>query len=145
MVSRDSYFGKDPIEVKSTSLLIDELFTARMKLKAFVQLEKPTAEIAERIDRLERVIKGRIDHVMLTINGQKSFNYLTSRLAAVLQECWDAQEVVRDWKNQKMEDLANAGIQAQITNARRNELMREIDDLLGERNIKPLEKTYAQS
>lgn len=124
-------------------MLIDELLTARMKLKAFTEANKQTGEIIQRIDQLERVVKRRVDRAHLTINGQKAFNFLTARLAAELQDCWNAQEVMRDWINKSTSEIANAGIQAQITNGHRNELMRELDELLGEGINKPLEKTYA--
>jgi hypothetical protein len=71
---------------------------------------------------------------------KKSTATLIDELITTSMKCWYAQEDVMSESN--TDKVADAAKMAQITNARRNELIRAIDARLGETNT-PLEKTYA--
>lgn len=71
---------------------------------------------------------------------KKSTAVLIDELITTSLKCWYAQEDVMSETN--TDKVADAAKLAQITNARRNELIRAIDERLGETNT-PLEKTYA--
>jgi hypothetical protein len=71
---------------------------------------------------------------------QKSTATLIDELVSTNIKCWFAQESVMNETN--TDKVAEAAKLAQITNARRNELIRAIDARLGETNT-PLGKTYA--
>ena len=71
---------------------------------------------------------------------QKSTATLIDELITTSMKCWYAQEdVMSETESDKVADAAKL---AQLTNARRNELIRAIDERLGETNT-PLGKTYA--
>ncbi len=71
---------------------------------------------------------------------KKSTATLIDELITTSMKCWYAQEAVM--AETATDKVADAAKLAQITNARRNELIRAIDERLGETNT-PLEKTYA--
>ncbi len=71
---------------------------------------------------------------------RKSTATLIDELISTSMKCWHAQEAIM--KEIDSDKVAKAAKMAQITNARRNELIRAIDARLGETNT-PLEKTYA--
>ncbi len=71
---------------------------------------------------------------------KKSTATLIDELITTSMKCWYAQEDVMSETD--TDKVADAAKMAQITNARRNELIRAIDARLGETNT-PLEKTYA--
>ena len=70
----------------------------------------------------------------------KSTATLIDELISTNIKCWFAQEDVM--KETDPDKVTKAAKLAQITNARRNELIRAIDARLGETNT-PLGKTYA--
>jgi hypothetical protein len=71
---------------------------------------------------------------------QKSTATLIDELITTSMKCWHAQEsVMNETEDDKVADAAKM---AQITNARRNALIRAIDKRLGETNTQ-LSKTYA--
>jgi hypothetical protein len=72
---------------------------------------------------------------------KKSTATLIDELVTTSRKCWDAQEKVMRGGSDK--EVADAAKLAQKTNARRNELIRAIDERLGEADISSLEKTYA--
>ncbi len=71
---------------------------------------------------------------------KKSTAVLIDELITTSLKCWYAQEAIMSETD--TDKVADAAKLAQITNARRNELIRAIDERLGETNT-PLEKTYA--
>jgi hypothetical protein len=72
---------------------------------------------------------------------RKSIGVLIDELITTSLKCWFAQEVVMSSKDEK--ELATAAKKAQLMNARRNALIRAIDERLGESDISPTDKTYA--
>lgn len=70
----------------------------------------------------------------------KSTAVLIDELITTSLKCWFAQEDVM--QGSTAEEIAEAAIIAQRTNARRNELIRAIDERLGDLDNSPLEKTY---
>ena len=72
---------------------------------------------------------------------KKSIGVLIDELITTSLKCWWAQEVIMNSDNEK--DLAIAAKKAQLTNARRNALIRAIDERLGDGDISPTDKTYA--
>ncbi len=130
------------ITIKSTGFLIDELITTRFKVEL-----NPTPENIQRMRLLDAAIR-------LRLNGREDDIYLqVTKLQVVLRQCWDAQEVMRGAKLPdytpyladgmlELRKIASAGIKAQETNAIRNRIIREIDEILGELDISPTEKTY---
>jgi hypothetical protein len=132
------------ITQKSTGFLIDELITARFKVEV-----NPIPENIQRVRMLDAVIR-------LGLNGREDSIYLqVVKLQVVLRQCWVSQEeimkhatlfdstYVSDRNFQQLVDLGQAAIKAQHTNAQRNQLIREIDTILGESDVSVLGKTYA--
>lgn len=71
----------------------------------------------------------------------KSIGTLIDELFTTNMKCWFAQEtVMRETDDSK---VATAAKQAQVLNARRNKLIRAIDERLGDGAISQTEKTYA--
>lgn len=70
----------------------------------------------------------------------KSTATLIDELITTSMKCWYAQEDVM--KDESIEKVAEAAKIAQVTNARRNALIRAIDARLGDDNSQ-LGKTYA--
>ena len=73
--------------------------------------------------------------------SKKSIGVLIDELITTSLKCWFAQEVVMSSEDEK--ELAIAAKKAQLMNARRNALIRAIDERLGESDISPTDKTYA--
>lgn len=73
--------------------------------------------------------------------AQKSIGTLIDELCTTSQKCFAAQDIIM--KETDLEKLAAAAKLAQITNARRNALIRAIDERLGESGNTQLGKTYA--
>lgn len=69
--------------------------------------------------------------------GKKSIGVLIDELITTSLKCWYAQEKIMGG-----EDILNSAIDAQRLNARRNALIRTIDERLGEGDISPTGKTY---
>ena len=125
------------ITAKSTGFLVDEWITARFKLEVFPD----NIEIITRIHQLGNAITVRV------LGKDKSFDNklfwkLVANLEDILRQCWNAQEIIRDYKNQCNDAIIKAAITAQETNGQRNALIRKIDALMGEEEITQLEKTY---
>ena len=70
----------------------------------------------------------------------KSTATLIDELITTSNKCWHAQDQIMDTNKTERQRL-EAAVTAQVTNARRCELMREIDRRLGETQNLP--KTYA--
>lgn len=119
------------ITIKTTGMLIDELFTTKMKIIA-----NPTQENALRASLLEEAIAERVGCRMYMIAD------LCRSLQDILKECWDAQETVSTSDN--VYEVYHAARAAQQTNALRNKLIRTIDGVLGEMYTTALEKTYGE-
>ena len=73
---------------------------------------------------------------------QKSISQLIDELVTTLIKCYMAQETLMSSVDETV--VAKAARIAQQTNARRNQLMRAIDQRLGETEITPTEKSYAE-
>jgi len=71
----------------------------------------------------------------------KSIGTLIDELFTTNMKCWFAQETVMHETD--IEKVATAAKQAQVLNARRNKLIRAIDERLGDGAISQTEKTYA--
>lgn len=74
---------------------------------------------------------------------KKSTAFLIDELFTTLFKCWYAQEDIMN-ESLSTEERLEAAIKAQRMNARRGELMRAIDERLGEGDRSVLEKTYAK-
>ena len=70
--------------------------------------------------------------------SKKSIGFLIDELITTSMKCWYAQE-----KIMVGEDILTNAIDAQSLNARRNALVRAIDERLGEGDTSPTGKTYA--
>jgi len=132
------------LDYKSTGTLIDELYTAQMKVAAGNIAAKARAHT------LSRIIAQRT----MGLSTQTLVDIMLE-LKAVLRQCWDAQETVcttpiQNYSGTLSDDtlydniysVAKAAKVAQETNAARNKLIRKIDELLGEDGITQLGKTY---
>lgn len=73
---------------------------------------------------------------------QKSVGLLIDELFTTLMKCWNAQEIV--CKSADKDEVFKAAKDAQSLNARRNQLIRAIDEELGQGNITPTAKSYAK-
>lgn len=132
--------GKVDITRKSTGFLIDEWITSDFKVEV-----KPTPENIKRRSLLKQAIDDRVE------GRYDLIETLITELRLILRSCWNAQEVVMSGKtlinapyvaeNQWMK-IAIAGITAQQTNVQRNNVIREIDEILGEYDTTVLTKTY---
>lgn len=134
------------IELKSTGTLIDEYLTTELKVKYI-----GGDEVINRLGLLYKIIEYR-----LKCNGIPSnLKELVNKLSNVLSDCWDAQEIVMKYNDIDYEQicrnedyfakivlLAMSAVNAQRLNAKRNKLIREIDELLGESDFTQLEKSY---
>ena len=127
------------IEMKSTGQLIDEMITAQLKVIAVLNDENST-----RFWKLHNVVYRRVGERWDLVD------YHRIELENVLQQCWKAQDIVAKYKTldcstaplNQLRELAEAGLEAQRTNAIRCKLVREIDEILGEADRTYLEKTY---
>jgi hypothetical protein len=72
----------------------------------------------------------------------KSVGVLIDELFSTDHKCWEAQEEIM--KNAHRPAVQGAAaMKAQQLNARRNQLIRAIDESLGQSNLSPTDKTYA--
>lgn len=134
------------LEYKSTGALIDEWITARMKAQA-----RPIEENENRATLLKQLIDLRLAQKDQELVNSTEFRMLMLELSFQLQLCWDAQEIVMKYQQIALDDLsqtalyalARGAVQAQVTNATRCKLVRDIDTMLGETDRTYLEKTYA--
>ena len=65
----------------------------------------------------------------------------TDELFTVLHKCWNQQEIVMNTDN-PVDVIAEASIKAQELNAKRNRLIRALDEVLGYKEVTLTEKTY---
>ena len=72
--------------------------------------------------------------------SKKSIGVLIDELITTDLKCWFAQEKLLAGKDDH--EVAEAARDAQALNARRNQLIRAIDDMLGQGNVSPLGKSY---
>lgn len=146
LLAKLEQIGKDvfDIEYKSTGTLLDEYITAALKWNALRLENRDTSAVEQRLAELQLAINYRVA-------DKSQIEPVVVQLAEVLKECWDAQEVTRefvgvddddDWIADNAMRIARAGIKAQVTNAQRNKLIRQIDEILGEQHRGQLEKTY---
>lgn len=73
--------------------------------------------------------------------GTKSVGFLIDELITTSMKCWFSQEDIMN-KNLTDEERVQAAERAQQMNARRNLLIRKIDELLGFGEFSPTAKTY---
>lgn len=71
---------------------------------------------------------------------RKSTATLIDELFTTLLKCWHYQEIVMN--SEDVGQVAWAGKEAQKANARRNQLIRTIDERMGEGEITALSKSY---
>jgi hypothetical protein len=72
---------------------------------------------------------------------EKSIGFLIDQLITTSMRCWYAQEDIMN-PNLSEEDRLKAAIRAQQQNSLRTELIRAIDNKLGDGNITNTTKTY---
>lgn len=121
----------DPLEVKSTGQIADELTISVIKAENGI-------DTADRVIRLKVVLNERVKD----LTGLKDFADLLALLENVNRDCWDAQDVIM-----AASDYTTVAIhakKAQQLNARRNRLIRDIDTLMNELDRSYLEKNYAE-
>lgn len=71
----------------------------------------------------------------------KSVGFLIDELITTDMKCWFAQEDIMNTALTETERL-NAAIRAQQMNDRRNQLIRAIDEALGQGHLSPTSKSY---
>lgn len=127
------------LQMKTRGMLIDEMLTAGIKV-----VESPSEENNARFNELCDLVTQLI--------SQEEFDKidpLRKQLGDELSNCWDAQECVMQYRGAdlaqlsyaELQELGTAALFAQVTNGRRNKLIREIDAILGDSDT-PLKKTY---
>ena len=112
-------------------MLLDELVTNAFKTTFAHQLGRSGDEFEARYELLRAALVTRLGVDVATVIHD---------LCIVSMATWQAQEVVMTSDEDKA--VAQAARQAQVMNARRTHLIREIDKLLGESNISITTKTY---
>ena len=123
--------------IKSTGTLIDEMYTAELKADA------GSEAASDRRHALGIIVMTRMLPLITDMAKHREFHRIMRELKDVLKQCWDAQEIVANTEmdtDEHIRIIAEAGKRAQITNAARNKLIRQLDALLGEES--QLEKTY---
>lgn len=73
----------------------------------------------------------------------KTLGFLVDELITTDLKCWFAQESLMD-KNLTEEERLDAAIRIQQTNSRRNELIRAIDQLVGQAAYSVTDKSYTK-
>ena len=76
----------------------------------------------------------------ITISN-KSLGFMVDELITTSMKCWFAQETIMTASD--AQEIAAAAKNAQSLNARRNALIRAIDERVGESSISLTSKTYA--
>ena len=124
---------------KSIGFLLDEFFTASLKYKNSVgDFEKTVA----RLGQLKQIIFDILSKYTDPEQG-KVFADLASQLFNTVSDCWDAQEIVMLYPLEGHEkEIAVAAKEAQRLNAVRNNLIKQIDQLLGYEETTVLGKSY---
>lgn len=135
------------IELKSTGTLIGELITTALKIDHMG--EKP--EFLSRRNELTNVINTRLQKTIpeCTINSVGyALGELVFDLSTILSNLWDEQEVLYKFRkdapktNEEYKSCAEAGINSLKLNAKRSELIIQIDKFLGEESTTFLEKSF---
>lgn len=121
------------IRHKSGGFIIDEYITSIFKRRA-----SDNEQTRKRFEELNELVLKKYGKQLL-LNGSL-YNYYNLLYQTSLL-CWNAQEIVM--RSEDKEEVYHAAKEAQRTNAERNRWIREIDKVLGEELITPLEKTYA--
>lgn len=124
------------IELKSTATLIDELITVELKMIHFGK-----DKLQERYEMLDAAISRRLKRHS-DVDKLHTLSVLTLNLKEINSACWKAQETVMKWDLNVPIVVAEAAKEAQRLNAKRNNIIREMDDLLGESQYTQLEKSY---
>jgi hypothetical protein len=131
---------KYAIERKSTGMLVDEMLTTDLKIES-------GQDAGERRHQLGNAVVSRTAHIALDQKKNKLFFLYVECLRKILKECWDAQEIVSlsdldSADHNVLVSCAIAGKLAQSTNRERNIWIRQIDELVEDSGVSPLEKTY---
>lgn len=136
------------IEYKSTGTLIDEMVTANLKV---IKSPKNKEENERRWNLLSDAVGKRFQQSDIPIWDERVVD-LWQELSETLELCWEAQEVVMRYSEYVEDDsfydpdyferCARGAVDAQKLNSKRNRLIRNIDELLGESNYTQLEKSY---
>ena len=127
--------------IKSTGTLVDELLTTDLKIAAGMDAQ-------ERRHALANLVTGRTVILLDKMDKYREFQRTMMELRDVLQECWDAQEVVMaspdaaECTHDELLILGMAAKTAQRTNAARNRLIRRLDELVEETGRTQMPKTY---
>lgn len=119
----------DPLEVKSTGAIADELTVAIIKLEHGI-------DVGDRIIRFKKILNDRVK----SLSGLKEFADLLASLENTNRECWEAQDAVMGSDDVSIVFL-NAK-RAQTLNAQRNKLIREMDAITNELDRSHLKKNY---
>ena len=141
------------IATKSIGMLVDELITTTIKVHHFLAQpvvdQEAAARLAERQIELKKAIDlrtvvaasaGAGTERQLTPSPAGNLGALVADLTETLIACWDAQERVMNSSDPVV--VAPSAKAAQQLNAKRNQLLRAIDQALGEGSISVTEKTY---
>lgn len=133
------------IDYKSTGTLLNEFITANLKFKYIG--EKP--EFRQRIEDLTEALSKRDVH--FTTAGTDRFNLVAeefSDLEVILDKLWWAVEAsikLRDADRNDLEAIKTLGfasVEAFELNAERCNIIRDMDNKLGEGHVTFLEKSY---
>lgn len=143
----------EQISQKTTAMLLDELITTVIKLNHFSSAPLPDAEAVKRLAARKELLIAALDQKLVgactsagpsaQLGGPKrpsGIGQLFSELAQTLLSCWNAQEQVMGSDDPAV--VTPAAKDAQRLNARRNALIRSIDQALGEGTVSATEKTY---
>ena len=137
---------------KSIGFMIDELVTTSIKAahrsgdraaaEESAELERRKAQLAAAIEERLAVAPANRAAMPAAAEAQlTSLGKLVSDLTETLINCWDAQEAVMHSLDSAQ--VAGAARDAQRLNAKRNNLIRELDHRLGEGDITATRKTYS--
>lgn len=130
------------IDYKSTGMLLNDLITTGLKIR-FIGTKK---EFIQRQKDILEVLKSRRCYYDL-----EEFNKVEKHftlLQSVLHDLWWEQEILYQnlqfdtEDHKKCLELAIAGVNSLKLNARRSEIIREIDSILGEESSTVLEKSF---
>lgn len=134
----------DSLELKSTGFLCDELCTTQMKLDA------GNSEAIERRHKLGNIVMSRMLSIADDMEKHRQYQSAYKALCDVLRQLWDSEEKITSFPDvsecsiHQLYQLAGIAQHSRKLNARRTDLMREIDIIVGEQERAPLRKTYAE-
>lgn len=131
---------KNRIQEKSTAFLLDEFVTTTLRIYHAEPASVALAEYQKRAQALWSALVDRLtDEETL---GDSHPVMLTLDLVDTLVKCWFAQEIIMDESLSEKQRLEGA-IDAQHQNARRSNLIRRLDLVLGELDRTVPNKTYS--